>query len=65
MKDIDILPKSVTLTYACEPGEPFLCRLIDNSTGNLFSVLSLEKTSSFLGMFKYKWLVGSNGIWSI
>ena len=65
MRNIDILPKSITLVYSCEQGQPLLCKLTDNSTGNVFSVLSLEKAASFLETFKYKWLTGSNGIWGI
>ena len=65
MRNIDILPKSITLAYSCEKGQPLLCKLTDNSTGNVFSVLSLEKTSSFLKTFNYKWFTGSNGIWHL
>lgn len=65
MRNIDILPESITLAYSCEQGQPLLVKLTDNSTGGVFSVLTLEKTSSFLETFKYKWLTGSNGIWNM
>ncbi len=63
MKNPSILPKSITLKCSATLLSPLHYELFDNATGGLFSVLLLESTVSFLKLFNYRWVVGSNGVW--